>query len=653
MISKCPFSGLQIETSSHWEFVANQNKDKIILSFIGNNIVHIEVHGYTNMESRSILWPPVEKLIDEKIGDNNFYIIHDFKNVSGSSARSRFAQINWLQKKGDQIIGIYFYHLNAIVAFMIKTAALLVKDIDKILIKKDYEQTINHILESSSIHHSNETFYDLSRERDISPDKLEVGQIIISESKNQYTIKKKWVHEQLKSKTVTFLIDSNILLRLYYGEFDDHTLPYTAKTLDDILEEIGLSGKPYHFYIDFSYADSLTLKYRKEAVKWYLKQMDNILTSGFYHLSPLLKSAVTIAKSFSPNDNLRTKVFILNNASEIFQTIESFHVKTSQSEFHAEQLKKLSKNELIKKIEKIKSHQEKEIRDIYFKLGRLTWDENYQFEKYDIDESNNPFAPLHNSIRLIQEDLQDILSKRDQLIVRAEESDKLKSAFLANMSHEIRTPMNAIVGFSNLLLEMTDLNPEANHFSSVIQRNSSFLLDLINDIIDISKIEAGQLSINKSDLHVNELIEEVVETMEIQRDFYLSENVTFKISNKIKDQDLLIHTDPVRLKQILINLLTNAMKFTKQGLIELFIDLQENQMLFMVKDTGTGISTEDQTNLFTRFIRSKDKQKNNAHTGSGLGLYIAKSCVELLGGKISVESEFGKGSTFSFIIPIT
>ncbi len=648
----CPISGFQIEYSPEWEFSTDDGKDKAVVSIINGDIVHVEVYGFSSINSRSVVWPKIENLIKQKIGNKRFFLIHDLKALKGSSAKARFAHFQWLQEMGPQLIAIYFCYLDKMIAFAIKTAILFSKTTHKVFVLDDYESTINHLIQCYSAETNANNIISLAQIEDLTPKMFEVGKIIVAKSQSRFFVKRRWIHEHLNAKTITFLVNNNIIIRLYYGDFDDDTLPLTEKSLDDILDEVGLLNSKYHFYIDFSFAKSMTLKYRKESVNWYLRKKDNILTSGFYHLSPVLKMAVIVAKSFSQNEYLRKRVFVLNNISEVFQTIENYQIEIQQPAFQLSQLNNLSKKQLIEQIQQLRSQQDKEITDIYYKLGRLSWDENFQMEKYDVDESDNPFAVIHNSLRLIQEDLEDILSKRNQLIYKAEESDKLKSAFLANMSHEIRTPMNAIVGFSNLLLDMPEIGEEPWEFSRIIQKNGRFLLEIINDIIDISKIEAGQLSVNKYQLSLNELLDDVLETIEIQKQYLLRPGVDFQLFNLISEQSIMINTDPVRLKQVLINLLTNAMKFTKAGSIQLIIEQQDNNIHFTVKDTGIGISEEDQSTLFTRFIRSKDKQKNNAYIGSGLGLYIAKFCVEILGGEIFVESKLGKGSTFSFYTPM-
>ena len=245
---------------------------------------------------------------------------------------------------------------------------------------------------------------------------------------------------------------------------------------------------------------------------------------------------------------------------------------------------------------------------------------------------------------LVKERTADLLKAKE----KAEESDRLKSAFLANMSHEIRTPMNAIVGFSNLL-NKNDFNKEKRReLLSYIIKSSNTLLQLINDIIDISKIEAGQLKISKTRFSVNEIFE----------DLTILYNEKIKSNNKVKlnihknSENLILHTDKLRLKQVLINLTDNAFKFTEKGKIEIKVNQTENEAVFSVADTGKGITKEQQENIFSRFIKLEEDNEK-LYRGAGLGLSISKNIVELLGGKIWIESEINKGATFYFTIPLS
>jgi PAS domain S-box-containing protein len=235
--------------------------------------------------------------------------------------------------------------------------------------------------------------------------------------------------------------------------------------------------------------------------------------------------------------------------------------------------------------------------------------------------------------------------------LNAEESDRLKTAFLANMSHEIRTPMNSIVGFSNLLND-PKLNPKKrDEFLSHILKSSNLLLSLIDDIIDISKIEAGQLNINLQKFRVNSLVRDTFETF---RDANANEEVEYRLVLPRGTETLECHTDPVRLRQILMNLLSNAAKFTQQGFIELGYRLNPQptrpKLEFYLQDTGIGIENNKQSLIFERF-RQIDDSQSRKYGGTGLGLSISKRLVELLSGSIRVESSVGKGSTFYFTIP--
>ncbi|MEY8593805.1 ATP-binding protein [Butyricimonas hominis] len=224
--------------------------------------------------------------------------------------------------------------------------------------------------------------------------------------------------------------------------------------------------------------------------------------------------------------------------------------------------------------------------------------------------------------------------------LRAEESDRLKSAFLANMSHEIRTPLNAIVGFSALVAE-TESIEEREQYLSVIQKNNELLLQLISDILDLSKIEAGTFDISLAVFDVNNLCKEVVclHTMKLT-----TEDVTLSFEEHIPR--CFIYSDRNRIAQILSNFINNAIKFTEKGSIRLGYHVTGERIEFHVQDTGIGIPEENIGHVFERFVKL-----NSFIRGTGLGLPICKSIIEKLGGEIGVESTVGKGSRFWFSLP--
>jgi PAS domain S-box-containing protein len=231
---------------------------------------------------------------------------------------------------------------------------------------------------------------------------------------------------------------------------------------------------------------------------------------------------------------------------------------------------------------------------------------------------------------------------------KAEESDRLKSAFMANMSHEIRTPMNGILGFADLLKNPMLSGESQNMYIEAISSSGKRMLSIINDLIDISKIEAGQIELKREPTDLRKLLEEQIM-------FFRPEAEKRKISLSLKAElpaGLIIETDRTKLAQVLTNLLKNALKFTlENGSIELGCKLKEDsELFFYVKDTGIGIRKGLQEKIFERF-RQGDKAEH--HEGIGLGLAISRAFVEQLGGKIRLESEYGKGAVFSFSIPFT
>lgn len=223
--------------------------------------------------------------------------------------------------------------------------------------------------------------------------------------------------------------------------------------------------------------------------------------------------------------------------------------------------------------------------------------------------------------------------------IKAEQSDRLKSAFLANMSHEIRTPLNAIVGFSKLLTGAENLEDE-KLFSEIINRNSDILLQLINDILDLSKIEAGTLEYVKRPMNLGELCRTI---FEVHKD-RVNEKVELVLDNK--DENLIIDEDQNRIMQVITNLITNATKFTSEGTIRFGFEIKEGYIDVYVKDTGIGIDKDKVNHVFDRFVKL-----NSFAQGTGLGLAICRMIIEKIGGEIGVTSELGKGSTFYFTIP--
>lgn len=230
----------------------------------------------------------------------------------------------------------------------------------------------------------------------------------------------------------------------------------------------------------------------------------------------------------------------------------------------------------------------------------------------------------------------------------AESVNRTKSQFLANMSHELRTPLNAIIGFSDMLDEEVfgELNQKQKRYVSNINRSGRHLLHIINDILDISKIEAGKMQLNTENFRIDELFEELLQSMEP-----LAENKSISLSMEMDFLDCEINADKLKIRQVMYNLLSNAIKFTPSGgSVEVIAGCNPSEISVSVRDNGIGISELEQKELFKPF-KQLDPETNREYEGTGLGLVLIKKFVEIHGGRVSVQSSPGKGSTFTFVIP--
>lgn len=269
--------------------------------------------------------------------------------------------------------------------------------------------------------------------------------------------------------------------------------------------------------------------------------------------------------------------------------------------------------------------------------GKYSWTSiNVMVRDYRPQDGVIEMLCINYDITPLKETEQKLIIARD----KAEELDRLKSAFLANMSHEIRTPLNSIVGFSSLLAE-TDDREERQEYIKIVETNNELLLQLVSDILDLSKIESGTFDFVRSDLDVNESCMKIIKSMEMK----VPETVDLVFEKYMPDCH--IYTDKNRFMQVITNFINNALKFTKQGTIALgYEQTAPHEIKFYVRDTGFGIPKEKIDSIFERFVKL-----NTFVQGTGLGLSICKSLVSQMGGKIGVESTEGEGSCFWFTHP--
>lgn len=270
--------------------------------------------------------------------------------------------------------------------------------------------------------------------------------------------------------------------------------------------------------------------------------------------------------------------------------------------------------------------------------------EKAEKSEQNLQLKNEEYEALNEELRQANEEL--IMAKE-----KAEESNRLKTAFLQNMSHEIRTPMNAIIGFTELLNDPTLKPDKRKHYTSIVNKSSTQLLSIVTDILTISFLETNQEKVNITDVCINEILDELNATFKPQ---ITNKNIELKVKKLLTLKSSIVYTDKTKITQILTNLISNAIKFTDSGFVEFgYLLTQENNGVFLqfyVKDSGIGIKAEKHEKIFERF-RQANKLIHTNYGGTGLGLSISKGFVTLLGGKIWIESEINKGSTFYFTIP--
>lgn len=267
--------------------------------------------------------------------------------------------------------------------------------------------------------------------------------------------------------------------------------------------------------------------------------------------------------------------------------------------------------------------------------------EEYQKQNQQVKQQNESLLKLHDQLK-------DKARELEVQKLRAEESTKLKSQFLASMSHELRTPMNSVLGLTELILEETSsLSSKTKERLEIVYRSGKRLMNLINDILDLSKIEAGKMELKNDEV----LLEDIIFDVEVSiKPLVIKKNLELKVVRKT-NTNVIINTDRGKVTQVLINLVGNAVKFTEKGFVELRIDAEPgNKLRFDIVDSGIGISANDQKIIFEEF-RQLDGTSTRKYGGTGLGLSICKKIAQMLNGFLSVESQLNKGSVFTFIIP--
>jgi PAS domain S-box-containing protein len=463
-----------------------------------------------------------------------------------------------------------------------------------------------------------------------------------------------WIYDL---KTLSFL-EVNQAAVSHYGYSREEFLRMTLKDIrpEEDLEALLLDVK--NTYKDLNYSGEW--RHKKKNGEIIMVEITSH-TINFESKKTRLSLSVDVTERRNAESKLRTLSRVVEqNPASIIITDTKGNIKYVNPKFT--QLTNYKIEEVLDKKPRIfkTGHTSAELFDNMWstiKSGEV-WQNEYLNRRKDKTEfwENVIISPLLDNkgeitnYIIISEDVSEKKKMMDDLVLakkKAEESDHLKTAFLHNISHEIRTPMNAIVGFSLLLNESELSHDDCNRFTNIIIQSSNQLLSIITDIVNIATIEAGQERVREHEVNLNSLLALLLDQFLAKNQ---NQNIVLSYTPTLANNQSYIKSDETKLNEILSNLIGNALKFTREGSIQFGYTVKDNFLEFYVKDTGIGISVDMYEEIFKRF-RQVDFFCERQFNGSGLGLSISKAYVELLGGRIWVESEPDKGSTFFFTIP--
>ncbi|MBN2681512.1 MAG: response regulator [Bacteroidales bacterium] len=614
------------------------------------------------------------KRIKEKGYDGKVYFIVDTKDLKTvtSDARKLFLEFMTIENFGGLIVhGMNFFTSTAIKItkallpfkqyYLVnneqkgleKVRELIAKEIKKEI--KAFEEELKSALQNSNLFSAGNFFY--------------------SSDSGNYTVE-------------TWFIAPDIFLIVPRGFANEDDAEKFSKLFDDFVNTQISQGKKYYRIQLYSFMTGADVKARRFFVDWMKKNIGNMHLAIFISSNRIMRTIVRFGLSMYPkskkiklNEDLESSFLriIKHKEGGEWESYEAnknlFDSDYSNISIPPNEEEKTSLIEqLIDENILLKEKYKQNAAVLFETVGRMSWDKSFEWQELEVFE-NDPFYEVHNAVKMVHSDLKQMLEDNQTYVKelsnhkenlekiveqrtrelelarkKAVESDQLKSAFLANMSHEIRSPMNSIVGFADLLSE-PDLEEEQKaDFIRLINSSSDLLMRLIEDIIDIAKIEAGQLKIKKTRFKINTLMQKLEETFTAQNNKTYRKPIKLILANE-NSEDFVLFSDKLRLQQVLSNLLNNAYKFTKEGFVEFGYKVYSNSVYFYVKDSGIGIGPEQQSLVFERFRQFESPNTNNL-TGTGLGLAISKSLIEMMGGSINLISELNKGSVFSFTLPI-
>lgn len=674
-VTKCDITGLPKYQEDSWIIHSDiEGKSWGSISLLADNIIVSEWHGYLakdlNYKSEIVLDYILKRF---NLREKGYHYINNNSYVDGTALEVRSSYSTFLEKEIVYMKSHIFVGLSPVLLFITKTAMGFNESFSITEYHLDLKSAVSSVLEKTKKTEASKVIERTFTEVDNNNIEIDKEEEEIDTLEQENTIFSK--DKIYRSADGMWRFNNPISEYLIYGEIiDERTIfckQYGDRTIDDLNtffhindEMLRVQDNNKAILIEYiGNSKNVSESKRRSIVSFYYSLIGKISHLIFIKPSLFQKASILMSKYLLKS---KYKVHIVKTKGEALELAYSI----KQDEITNEVLKQ-EVGHTINSVEV-----DKRIAQLLNIVGRISWDPTFDLEYSNDIIGNDEFSIIFESLEMLREDIIsmkiDLESHSEKLKIevdkateklinqnielekakkQAEKSNLLKSAFLANMSHEIRTPMNAIVGLTDILKEDDILETDKRKYLDLISKSNGHLLNLINDVVDISKIESNEMKISSHTFCLNDLMLELLESQEIiLKKSNKKSDIDYSLNLGLSDVLSNINADSTRLKQILLNLLNNAYKFTPKGIIEFGYTLKEDYLHFYVKDTGIGIEESKLGYIFERFTQAEG-DTTRKFGGTGLGLSISKSLVELSGGEINVVSTFGEGSVFTFTIP--